>query len=120
MVLRIGEQKWHLHFHIEDEPGDSKALWYVVVKCLVHTGPCILTHAEPRHCINGLHGEARCSRKDNFVRAVGNRLALTRAIETLPISTREALWAAYWQVARRPKETSAHFRLRTGRTQNAA
>jgi hypothetical protein len=110
MILTVGEVQWKLHFHTEF--AQAGELWDVVVKCVIHSGPCILSHTEPRYCVNGPLGSARCSKKDNFNRRVGNRLALTRAISGLPVETRKLIWKAYWLKTRRPKESSAKFRER--------
>ena len=111
MVLKIGEQRWHLHFHTTISNSTTE-LWDVVTTCLVHTGPCILTTAEPKYCVNGRVGRASCSKRDQFVRSVGNRLALTRALEHVPPATRRQIWQAYWQRVKRPKETPQQFRER--------
>lgn len=119
MVLTIGEVKWRLHFHSKtvalNGPTNPKGLWDVVTTCLVHSGPCIdgpADHGQETHCVNGLSGVARCSRKDGFNRRVGHRLALTRAISQLPVETRKLIWQAYWLRTRRPKESSQKFRQR--------
>jgi len=110
MVLKVGEVKWKLHFRTEIV---QNALWDVVIRCALHSGPCILSQKEPVHCVNtALEGEAKCSKKDNFNRRVGNRLALTKALKNLPLVTRESIWRAYWQKVRRPKESSAKFKQR--------
>ena len=111
MVLQIGDTKWKLHFHTEVVQNDA-CKWDVVIRCAIHSGPCILSQAEPRYCVSGLVGEAKCSKKDRFNRRVGNRLALTRALAGLPVLTRRTIWAAYWLRVRRPKESSVKFKAR--------
>lgn len=140
MVLEINNVKWHLHFSLSEpsspwnrgacrvpscvchnsaeaydckDCGCKPLLWYVTVNCLVHTGVCVMS--TDNHCVNGSVGIAHCSHKDAFVRAVGHKMALARAIRHIPLPTREAIWAAYWQKVRRPKESSAKFRARTGK-----
>lgn len=127
MVLQIGEVKWMLHFHTEDAPaapnplpeGFKPLLWDRLVRVHVHTGPCIETIGTPKHCVNGRVGVAKCSLKDQFVRSVGNRLALTNALKGLPADTRKAIWRAYWLKTRRPKESSLHFQARVAGTTTA-
>jgi hypothetical protein len=124
MILEIGEgekaQHWYIHIHHEFLEDDSKLSrrkrrsWDVVTRALVHTGICVVGTSEPKHCVTGLKGEALCSKKDNFVKSVASRLALTRALEQVPREAREAIWKAYWLKVRRPKERSANFRRRVG------
>lgn len=38
------------------------------------------------------HGTAWCSRKDQFCKRTGRRIALTRAIAALPTEIRRAVW----------------------------
>src|SRR6266571_8529536 len=104
MVLRIGEQKWHLHFHTTEAESDESRLarklpplrYDIVVKCQVHTGPCVWTFVEPKYCVNGPVGTDWCSKSDQFVRRVGHKLALQRAIGHMPVAVRRQIWAAYW------------------------
>jgi hypothetical protein len=126
MILEIGpegqKQKWHLHFHRQLAESDQERAkrglaplpWDVVTTCLVHTGICVLTHAEPRYCINGLVGTSKCSKKDQFLRALGSKQALARALRSFDPALREQIWQAYWQKVRRPKERSEHFQRRVG------
>lgn len=129
MVLKVGEEKWHLHFHTQntsemdetrEEHGQKPLLWQLVTTCLVHTGQCIMTVAPDKYCVNGHVGVSNCSKKDHFVKRVGHRLALTRAIEKFPEATRRAIWQAYWLKVRRPKEKSDKFRKRVEAAQKAA
>jgi hypothetical protein len=124
MLLEIGEgdkaQRWHIHIHhevLEDDsalPRKKRRSWDVVTRALVHTGVCVVGTSEPKHCVTGLKGEALCSKKDNFVKAVASRLALTRALQQMPREAREAIWEAYWLRVRRPKERSDKFQRRVG------
>lgn len=45
---------------------------------------------------------AACGLKDNFNRAVGRKLAFTRAIQDFPAADRAVLWAEYWKRHRLP------------------
>lgn len=128
-MLEIGEgehkQKWHLHFHTTlAETDEERALrklpplrWDYITTCNVHTGVCVLTFVEPKYCINGQTGTAKCSKQDGFLKSQGAKMALERALAKLPnISkpTRQALWDAYWKRTRRPKEKPDKFRKRIG------
>jgi len=42
-------------------------------------------------------GMANCSRLDQFCRATGRKLALTRAVAELPKHVRAAIWEGYWR-----------------------
>lgn len=118
MILKVGEETWHLHIHHEFLGDDSllprkrRRSWDVVTKALVHSGICVMAAGPQKYCVNGLSGEARCSKKDNFVRAVGAKEALRLALYKLPREVREAIWQAYWQRVRRPKERSEKFKRR--------
>lgn len=115
MVLKIGDTLWYLHFRtVHVNPCNVNSLWSIVTTCHVHTGVHIWSPTEPRYCVNGPVGEAKCSKKDNYNRRIGNRLALANAIKGLPYETKKAIWDAYWQRVRFPKESSQKFRQRTG------
>ena len=63
--------------------------------CLLHVGLCSASPcAEDGSQWTGL---ARCAPTDQFVKAVGRKLALARAMQAaqLPKPTRAAIWAAY-------------------------
>jgi hypothetical protein len=129
MLLEIGEgdhrQKWHLHFHTtlaeSDEVRAAKnlppLLWAEETTCYVHTGVCVLSYATPKYCVNGQAGLARTSKKDQFLKSQGAKLALARALKKMPSvpkSIRKAIWDAYWAKVRRPKEKPDKFRKRIG------
>jgi hypothetical protein len=59
--------------------------------CYVHEGKCT------QHPCNGpaMHGTTRCSHLDQFVKAKGRKIAFTRAISSLPATTRALLWREY-------------------------
>ena len=46
------------------------------------------------------NGAARCSASDQFCRATGRKLALTRAVAELPKHVRKAIWEGYWRATR--------------------
>ena len=46
-------------------------------------------------------GLANCSRLDQFCRATGRKLALTRAVAELPKHVRKAIWEGYWRATGR-------------------
>jgi len=46
-------------------------------------------------------GVADCSAADQFCRATGRKLALTRAVAELPKHVRKALWDGYWRATAR-------------------
>jgi hypothetical protein len=48
-----------------------------------------------------LDGAARCSAADQFCRATGRKLALTRAVAALPKHVRKAIWDGYWRATAR-------------------
>jgi hypothetical protein len=127
MILQLGDQKWHLHFHTTlaetdeeraaHEPPLPPLRWDWITTCYVHTGVCVLTFSEPKYCINGAVGEAKCSKKDNYLKSQGAKMALAKALSKLtgvPKSTRKAIWDAYWARVRRPKERPDKFRKRIG------
>ena len=127
MVLKVGEELWHLHVYHNFLPDDSslprkkRKSWDVETRVCVHTGVCVWNQAtEPRHCINGAIGSIFCSKKDPFCKSVGLKLALKDAMRTLPEPTRKAIWDALWLRMRRPKERPEKFRKRVGPTQKAA
>jgi hypothetical protein len=130
MVLKLGDVVWHLHFHrSEAESDESRALrglspllWDFVTSCTIHTGPCVLRNIQPRYCINGTTGIAKCSKRDQFVKRAGAKLALSKALRltTLDKKARKALWDAYWARTRRPKERSDKFLKRVGPEQAPA
>lgn len=45
-------------------------------------------------------GTANCSTSDQFCRATGRKLALTRAVADLPKHVRKAIWEGYWRATR--------------------
>jgi hypothetical protein len=47
------------------------------------------------------HGIAYCSIHDQFCRATGRKLALTRAVAALPKHVRKAIWDGYWRATAR-------------------
>ena len=122
MLLKVGNTLWRLHFHTREAESDEERLkrgqeplrWNIETVCYAHSGQCILSAGPNKYCVNGAVGVAKCSKKDQFVRSVANRLALTRAIEDMAEPTRRAIWEAYWLRVRRPKETPAEFRRRLG------
>ena len=42
-------------------------------------------------------GTAKCCPSDQFCRATGRKLALTRAVAELPKHVRKAIWEGYWR-----------------------
>jgi hypothetical protein len=60
--------------------------------CTVHPGACVY---RPCGTLDAVVGVAFCSRKDNFDRAAGRKLALARAMLTYDYQLRTAIWAAY-------------------------
>lgn len=48
-------------------------------------------------------GDAWCSLKDPFIRSVGRKLALSRAVEGMPKDMRTKIWDKYWSVVGGPK-----------------
>jgi 7-keto-8-aminopelargonate synthetase-like enzyme len=54
-------------------------------------------------------GAARCADHDNFCRATGRKLALTRALAKFDKAARSVVWAKYWATATAatPKEAKA-------------
>lgn len=50
-------------------------------------------------------GVADCSVSDQFCRATGRKLALTRAVAALPKHVRKAIWDGYWRATARIVET---------------
>jgi hypothetical protein len=47
------------------------------------------------------YGIACCSSGDQFCRATGRKLALTRAVAELPKHVRKAIWDGYWRATAR-------------------
>jgi hypothetical protein len=45
-------------------------------------------------------GAAECSASDRYVKAVGRKVALTRALADIPRSIRKGVWEAYHQYIR--------------------
>jgi hypothetical protein len=72
--------------------------------CGVHLGPCIYVEGQ-RGCQASMrYGMAFCSSLDNFNRAVGRKLAFTRAIETFSRPERTAFWKAFHEAQTRQSE----------------
>jgi hypothetical protein len=134
MIIKTGKEGtpdakvWHLHFHRQEAESDvARAIrklpplpWDVVTTCLVHNGPCVLTHMEPKYCVNGTVGTSKCSKRDQYVRATGAKQALARALRFLSVELREQIWQAYWLRTRRPKERPEKFRKRLQQQSKAA
>jgi hypothetical protein len=123
MILEIGTDKFHLHFHRTFAESDEERLkrglpalpWDVVTTCAVHTGPCVLAAGAQKYCTAGIVGTSKCSKMDQFVKATGAKQALQRAIRHLGAPVRKQIWDAYWLRTRRPKERSDKFRKRIQR-----
>jgi hypothetical protein len=65
---------------------------------------------------------AACSAQDNFNRAVGRKIALTRAITTAGLGehTRRALWNAYWRMCNKATFVKTASRTERRFKRNAA
>ncbi len=93
MVLKLEKETYIAHFtHVRT----ADRLWEVTTLCTIHVAPCA-TSKRPCETLTAVTGIARCSRKDNFEKAKGRKLAFTRAISHLPRDTRRQLWVAYLQ-----------------------
>jgi len=63
----------------------------------VTTCRVFLTSEEGRTPIAELIGSTRCSRRDQFEKSKGRKIALTAALSSLSKDMRSDLWAAYWK-----------------------
>lgn len=89
MIFDVNGTKFVLHVHHERVEGR----WETRVR--LHDGDC-QHQDEEKPCIAPAYsGFSFCSPKDIFSRAVGRRVALTRALESLPRPLRGYLWRAY-------------------------
>ena len=84
MYLTVGDAKFHIRF--EYEQGMSK---------------CHLTQLAPR--IQGTNAISQCSKKDQFRRTVGRKVALSRAMSLLSLTRdmRRAIWEEFFKTARK-------------------
>jgi len=57
------------------------------------------------------YGTAKCSAADQFCRATGRKLALTRAVAELPKHVRAAIWEGYWRATETPKRERDDWNL---------
>jgi hypothetical protein len=59
------------------------------------TTTCIVTKGDKLIC----KGNSHCHKKDNFVKATGRKIALTRAIELLQLDkeSRKEMWNKYFE-----------------------
>ena len=116
------KQEWHLHFHRREAQSTlangQAAPWDIITTCLVHTGDCLFTQGSLKYCVKGQIGTAKCSRKDQYSRRAGAKLALARAIQSLSQEIRQQIWRAYWLRCRRPKESPQKFAHRLAKTQS--
>lgn len=100
MRLQIGDHEYMVHFtHLVDEDK----LWNRTTICSVHEGKC-KTNSRPCETENMSHGMAHSSRKDNFNRPKGRKIALERALATFPVGVRRLLWIEYAKKARLPEK----------------
>jgi hypothetical protein len=100
MILQLGpEGVFIAHFSHSVKRRESL--------CGIHGGFCVKAGKDQPCTVPALHGRARASRADQFSRAVGRKLAFTRAIEPLPKDLRTMLWDAYWRQVRAPWANSA-------------
>jgi hypothetical protein len=81
--------------------------WYVVTECTLHVGQC-KDKDRPCKTPDSSHGEAKCSRLDQFDRRKGLKIAFERAlIHMYPWeenrAIRSQLWASFWTRVRRPR-----------------
>jgi hypothetical protein len=64
--------------------------------CTIHPGPCQYSNQRPCGTPDAMVGVAFCSRKDNFNRVTGRKLALARAMNpAYDIRLRTGIWGAY-------------------------
>jgi hypothetical protein len=83
-------KKFAAHFrHVQDTEEHWKT------ECTVHELPCS-EKARPCNTDPSSTGVAKCAATDNFCRATGRIIALTRALQPLPRSLRAQLWASYF------------------------
>lgn len=95
MRVSAGEVDYAIHFHFQQGTMGREVL------CFVHSGPC---KEKTRPCgTESSSGIATCSRKDTFVRAIGRKVALQRALRGIPRAQRSLIWEAYYQQAHKPK-----------------
>lgn len=94
MKLATPSDSYRVHFWYEaDKLGRRR------VRARVHHGECV-----GKPCSKLYHeGIATCSRRDFFVRSVGRKLALQKALANYAKEIRKGLWLAYWQLSRPPR-----------------
>lgn len=93
------KMEFMVHFtHVAEESELSNRMTI----CTVHEGKCA---SNKRPCGTALasNGVAHCSRKDNFNRPKGRKVAFERAIAGYSTEARTQLWAAYIKRSRLPK-----------------
>ena len=87
------------HFRFA-EVSEPDALYKKIVYCGIHHGVCPVK-VRPCEAQQNI-GIAHCSKKDNFRRWTGRKLAFTRAVAGFPRDIRAGLWTAYLQQSPAP------------------
>jgi hypothetical protein len=95
-VIRVGFK--HIRATEEDIRRAEEAGKVVGVRAITY---CTITRLQGEELVPWVMGRARCARGDGFVKEVGRRLALTRALQGCLSGAehradRGLVWAAYW------------------------
>lgn len=90
-----GVEVWFAHSKSEDFPNPH------FVEKVSHVTTCIVS-GEEEDTPYGI-AQAVCSREDNFNKAFGRKLSLTRALEDteFPKEIRKAIWETYWDMVKK-------------------
>lgn len=105
MLLDVGNKQYAVHFlhgretDVATEPAgsqfQSRITFSYHTQCSLHEGKCVVKGcaSQPRL----LSGIAYCHPNDQFSKAAGRKVSLSRAIAGLPRETRRMIWAAYFK-----------------------
>ena len=88
MILNSGNTDYRLNFsHYEDENGRATA-------CTIERVEAGGRFKDDGSQI-GTVGKAQCAPEDNFCKATGRKISLTRALSTVDKAERSDIWDAY-------------------------
>ena len=104
MLLDLGDKQYSVHFQygcvreqvLTGRGFQVKYIPHYETLCTIHEGKCVVKGCanEPR----SLNGVAYCHPNDQFSRSKGRKMALSRALDTLPRETRRDIWKAYFKI----------------------
>lgn len=98
MVLDVGDKQCTLHFahrwDLEIDNGNHVKHW--TSWCTLHEGVC-----KAKGCAFLLHphvGSCHCHPNDQFSKKAGRKIALGRALQSVPRELRQPIWEAYFKI----------------------